>query len=75
MLLDNKYFIKSSIVVYILTLVLFIIKFRLRSAILILNKGNKVFKALKDLVKLLARGLANLKGSRIFILYFYLKAS
>jgi hypothetical protein len=40
-----------------------------------LNIENKGFKAPNNLIKLLAKGLINLKGSRIFILYFYYKAT
>jgi hypothetical protein len=36
-----------------------------------LNKGYKGFKALNSLVELSAKVLNNLKGFKIFILYFY----
>jgi hypothetical protein len=38
-----------------------------------LNKGYKGFRALNNLIKLLAKVLNNLKGFKIFILYFYSK--
>jgi hypothetical protein len=38
-----------------------------------LNEGYKGFKALNSLIELLVKVLNNLKGSRIFILYFYFK--
>jgi hypothetical protein len=36
-----------------------------------LNEGYKGFKALNSLVELLAKVLNDLKGFKIFILYFY----
>jgi hypothetical protein len=36
-----------------------------------LNKGYKGFKALNSLIELSAKVLNNLKGFKIFILYFY----
>jgi hypothetical protein len=62
-------------VVYIFTLIPLAIRLRLKSAILILNVRNKGFKAFNSLVKLLAKVLINLKGFKIFILYFYFKAT
>jgi hypothetical protein len=59
MLLNNKYLIKSSII-YIFTLVLFIIKLGLKSVILILNIRNKGFKAIISLIKLLVKVLKSL---------------
>jgi hypothetical protein len=38
-----------------------------------LNKGYKGFKAPNSLVELSAKVLNNLKGFKIFILYFYFK--
>jgi hypothetical protein len=40
-----------------------------------LNKRYKGFKALNNLIELLAKVLNDLKGSRIFILYFYSKTT
>jgi hypothetical protein len=40
-----------------------------------LNEGYKGFRAPNSLVKLLARVLNNLKGFKIFILYFYSKTA
>jgi hypothetical protein len=40
-----------------------------------LNKGYKGFKALNSLVELFAKVLNNLKGFKIFILYFYFKTT
>jgi hypothetical protein len=40
-----------------------------------LNKGYKSFKTLNSLIKLLAKVLNNLKGFKIFILYFYFKTT
>jgi hypothetical protein len=40
-----------------------------------LNIGNKGFKTLNSLIKLLIKVLINLKGFKIFILYFYFKAT
>jgi hypothetical protein len=57
------------------TLILFIIKLRLKSVILMLNIRNKGFKAFNSLKKLLAKVLINLKGFKIFILYFYFKVT
>jgi hypothetical protein len=64
-LLINKCLAKLNII-YILALVLFTIRLGLKSVILMLNIRNKGFKAFKS--------LTNLKGFKIFILYFYLKA-
>jgi hypothetical protein len=38
-----------------------------------LNEEYKGFKALNSLIKLLAKVLNNLKGFKVFILYFYFK--
>jgi hypothetical protein len=40
-----------------------------------LNARYKGFRAFNSLIELLAKVLNNLKGSRIFILYFYFKAT
>jgi hypothetical protein len=58
---------------YIFTLILLAIRLRLKSAILMLNKGYKGFRAPNSLVKLLAKVLNDLKGFKTFILYFYFK--
>jgi hypothetical protein len=50
-LLNYKCLIKLSII-YIFALILFIIKLRLKSIILILNIGNKGFKTHKGLINL-----------------------
>jgi hypothetical protein len=65
MLLNNKCLIKLNII-YFFILVLFTIKLRLKSIILILNARNKGFKAFNSLI--------NFKSFKIFILYFYFKA-
>jgi hypothetical protein len=62
-------------IIYIFTLVLFTIKLRLKSIKLMLNARNKGFKAFNSLVKLLVKVLINLKGFKIFILYFYFKVT
>jgi hypothetical protein len=48
--------------VYILAPIPPTIKLRLKSAILMLNKGYKGFKAFNSLIKLLVKVLNNLKG-------------
>jgi hypothetical protein len=40
-----------------------------------LNEGYKDFGAFNSLVELLAKVLNNLKGFKIFILYFYFKTT
>jgi hypothetical protein len=40
-----------------------------------LNKGYRSFRAPNSLVELLAKVLNNLKGFKIFILYFYFKTT
>jgi hypothetical protein len=62
-------------IIYIFTLVLLTIKLRLKSIKLMLNARNKGFKAFNSLVKLLVKVLINLKGFKIFILYFYFKVT
>jgi hypothetical protein len=60
-LLNSKCLIKLNII-YIFTLVLFIIRLGLKSIILILNIRNKGFKAFKSLIKLLVKSLIYFKA-------------
>jgi len=62
-------------IIYIFTLVLLTIKLRLKSIALMLNARNKGFKGFNSLIEILVKVLINLKGFKIFILYFYFKVT